>query len=246
MMNGIGQNSQGAAIVIGASGGIGRAFMREFEAAGYEPVIGLARGLGDDPALIHIDIEQEHSIAKAADLAKERLKSGPPLKRLIVATGALSIDGVGPEKDWRQLNAAQLQKYFALNTIGPALVAKQFLPLLPKSEPAICAFLSARVGSISDNHYGGWYGYRASKAALNMMVKTLAIELQRKRPKAVCVGLHPGTVDTALSKPFQKNIKAEQLFSANYSASVLMSVLDRLNEGASGKIFAWDGKEILP
>ena len=133
---------------------------------------------------------------------------------------------------------------FRLNTTGPALVAKHFLPLLARDRKAAFAALSARVGSIEDNGLGGWYAYRASKAALNMAIKTLSIELARRYPLALCVGLHPGTVDTALSKPFQAGVPQERLFSPAQSARHLLSVLDELTAEDSGKLFAWDGRRI--
>ena len=123
---------------------------------------------------------------------------------------------------------------------------KYFAPLLAKDRRTVVAALSARVGSISDNRSGGWYGYRASKAALNMIVKSAAIELRRSRPQAICVALHPGTVDTALSKPFQARVPAEKLFAAQYSADQLLAVLVDLGPGDSGAIFAWDGARIQP
>jgi len=229
-----------AAVVIGASGGLGQAFVQDLQGDGYDPVISLSRSAGD------FDFNSEASIEQAALQTGEKLE-GCVLRRLIVSTGILhGPGGQLPERDWRHLNQDQLSQYFAVNVIGPTLVAKHFQPLLPKSSPSTCAFLSARVGSISDNRAGGWYGYRASKAALNMMVKSLAVELKRKRPQAVCVALHPGTVDTNLSRPFQKNIRAEQLFSPQQSARFLLDVLQRLNAADSGKCFAWDGREVLP
>ncbi|MEO6361030.1 MAG: SDR family NAD(P)-dependent oxidoreductase, partial [Sphingomicrobium sp.] len=153
---------------------------------------------------------------------------------------------VRPEKTYRDLSQSALMRYFAVNAVGPALIAKHFLPLLPKDEPSVFAALSARVGSITDNRLGGWYGYRSSKAALNMLIKTLAIELARTRPLAICVGLHPGTVDTKLSKPFQKNVGPDRLFSTARAACQLIDVLDHLTPAQSGNCFAWDGKQIAP
>jgi NAD(P)-dependent dehydrogenase (short-subunit alcohol dehydrogenase family) len=137
-------------------------------------------------------------------------------------------------------------RLFAVNAIGPALVAKHFVPLLPNEDRCVFAALSARVGSITDNRLGGWYGYRASKAALNMLIKTLAIELARTRPEAICVALHPGTVDTGLSKPFQKGVASDRLFSTDSTAAQLLEVIERLEPDQSGRCFAWDGAEIAP
>jgi NAD(P)-dependent dehydrogenase (short-subunit alcohol dehydrogenase family) len=158
----------------------------------------------------------------------------------------LHDDAAGPERALRDLDADRLAHLFAINTIGPALALKHFAPLLAKDVPATIACISARVGSIADNRLGGWYGYRASKAALNQIVRTAAIELARTRPQAMCVALHPGTVDTGLSKPFKRGVPAEKLFTPAYSADRLLAVLDGLAPAQSGRIFAWDGAEITP
>jgi len=137
-----------------------------------------------------------------------------------------------------------MERSYRINAIGPALVAKHFLPLLTRERKAMFAALSARVGSIEDNQLGGWHAYRASKAALNMLLKTLSIELARQNPTAICVGLHPGTVDTRLSGPFQRGVPEGKLFSPQKSARHLLNVLDTLSPEQSGQIFAWDGQRI--
>lgn len=230
----------GSAIVIGASGGIGRALADALADEGeYDRVVRLSRsGAGDG----RIDLEDETSIAAAA----ESLADAPAPSLILVATGILHDGPTGPEKSMRDLDAAWLARNFAVNAIGPALVAKHFLPLMPKDAPTTFAALSARVGSISDNRLGGWYGYRASKAALNMMIRNLAIEHKRKNDRAIIVGLHPGTVDTPLSEPFQGNVPAKQLFDPERAALQLLDVLDGLKPADSGHIFAWDGEEIAP
>ena len=139
-----------------------------------------------------------------------------------------------------------LARNFAINSIGPALVAKHFLPLLPDEGRAGFAALAARVGSIGDNRLGGWYSYRASKAALVMLMRTYSVELARKKPDAFCVTLHPGTVDTQLSEPFQRNVPEGKLFTPEFSASSLLDVLDGIGPEQSGRQFAWDGEEIVP
>ncbi|MEM8696061.1 MAG: SDR family NAD(P)-dependent oxidoreductase [Pseudomonadota bacterium] len=229
-----------SAVVIGASGGIGRALADSLEDEGeYDTVIRLSRsGIGD----AHIDLEDEATIAAAA----ERLATRPAPALILVATGILHDGAKGPEKSMRDLDPAWLARNFAINAIGPALVAKHMLPLMPKTGRTIFAALSARVGSISDNRLGGWYGYRASKAALNMMVRNLAIEHKRKNDRAIIVGLHPGTVDTALSAPFQRNVAKKQLFDTERAALQLLDLLDGLKPADSGHIFAWDGEEIAP
>ena len=224
------------ALVIGASGGIGRALAEAIEARGVR-VDRLSRAT--DPA---IGLTDEASIARAA----ERLAARAPYTLIIVATGLLHGPSGGPEKSWRQLDAAQLAHSFAVNAIGPALVARHFLPLLAPKERAVIAFLSARVGSISDNRLGGWYGYRASKAALNQLVRTLAIELARSRPATICVAIHPGTVDTPLSAPFQRGVPDGQLFTPATSAAHLLRVIDGLSPQDSGGLLDWAGETIAP
>jgi NAD(P)-dependent dehydrogenase (short-subunit alcohol dehydrogenase family) len=232
------------AVVVGASGGIGAA---------------LCSALASDGALVHalsrsgsapdarleagtIDVEDEASIAGAASV----LAGEGPLDLVVVASGLLHSDRMAPEKSYRQLSAASFERYFAVNATGPALVAKHFIPLLRKDRPALFAALSARVGSIGDNRLGGWYGYRASKAALNMIVRTLAIELARTHPQAACVALHPGTVATALSAPFQRGVPPDRLFAADKAARHLLDVIAGLSASQSGGIFAWDGTAITP
>ena len=135
---------------------------------------------------------------------------------------------------------------FGINTFGPGLVAKHFLPKMAREGRTVFAALSARVGSISDNGFGGWHAYRASKAALNMLIRNLAIEQARKNDQSICVGLHPGTVDTRLSAPFQGNVPDKQLFSPEQSAGYLLDVIDGLTASDTGRLFDWQGKEIAP
>ena len=228
----------GSAVIIGASGGIGAAFVAALEEEGaYDVVHSFARTWGGTR---HIDLTDEASIAAAAaEVAK-----GPPPTLVIVATGLLHDAERGPEKAMRELDPAWLARNFAINAIGPALIAKHFLPLGTKGKPAVFAVLSARVGSISDNKLGGWYGYRASKAALNQLVRTLAIEEKRRNDRSIVVALHPGTVDTALSKPFQGNVQPGRLFDAARAALQLLDVIERLKVPDSGKLFDFEGKEV--
>ncbi len=187
---------------------------------------------------LRLDYAEPDTIAEAAG------SIGGPLDLVIVATGLLHDGEFGPEKSLRDLDADALARSFAVNTIGPALVAKHFLPLMRRDGKSVFAALSARVGSISDNGVGGWYGYRAAKAALNQMLKTASIEHARRWPEGVVVGLHPGTVDTGLSKPFQRNVADGKLFDAAYSAGAMLDVLDGLSATDSGKVFAYDGSEV--
>jgi NAD(P)-dependent dehydrogenase (short-subunit alcohol dehydrogenase family) len=222
----------GNAVVIGATGGIGQAVVEQLESTGFH-VVALSRG--SSPA---IDITEELSIQAAADSITQ------PLDLVFVATGLLHAGDLQPEKTMRALSAESMEQIFRVNTIGPTLVAKHFLPLMRKQTKTVFAALSARVGSISDNRLGGWASYRASKAALNMMLKTLAIEHKRRFPQSIIAGLHPGTVDTALSAPFQSGVPDGKLFTPAYSAECLLSVLDGLAPDDSGNLFAWDGQRI--
>ncbi|MGN7160039.1 SDR family NAD(P)-dependent oxidoreductase [Sphingomonas sp. SAFR-052] len=233
------------AMVIGANGGIGAALVAALAASGrYDHVIAAARR---EPATLPAGVTYAAiDVADPASIAAAAARIDTPLTRVIVATGILHDEAGGPERSLRDLDAARLAHLFAVNAIGPALVLKHFVPLLPRDAPAAIGCISARIGSISDNRLGGWYGYRASKAALNQIVRTAAIELARSRPQAVCVALHPGTVDTGLSKPFQRGVPAQKLFTPAYSAEQLLAVLDGLTPAQSGRIFAWDGSEIAP
>jgi NAD(P)-dependent dehydrogenase (short-subunit alcohol dehydrogenase family) len=234
-------NAEGQmALVIGASGGIGAALLKQLQRnPAYALVLGLSRQ--SQPPL---DLLDESSIAKAAEqvsglLASRRLRLG----LLIDATGMLHTPTQQPEKSWSQLDAAQMAQAFAINAIGPALLMKHFLPLLARQGPSCFASLSAKVGSIGDNRLGGWYSYRASKAALNQLIHTAAIELRRRAPQALCVALHPGTVDSALSKPFAKT--GLQVRSPEVAAAELLNVLAVLKAEDSGGFFSYEGR-LLP
>lgn len=233
------------AAVIGAGGGIGGALVSRIAAdKRFEAVYALSRrpGSAREGAVVPmpIDVGEEAGIAAAAQAI------GGPLDLLVIATGMLHEGGRGPERALRELDAGWLARSFAVNTIGPALVLRFFVPLLPRAGRSVVAALSARVGSISDNRTGGWYGYRASKAALNMVVRCTAIEIGRTRPEAVCVALHPGTVATPLSRPFQAGVPPEKLFEPAFAADRLLAVLEGLTPAQSGRCFAWDGAEIAP
>ena len=233
--------------VIGASGGIGGAFAEHLQQSpDVSQVFRLSRSgtasEDDGTQTLNIDLEDEASIAKAADTIRSRAEA---LSLVIVATGLLHDgDRLQPEKTWRSLRADVMARAFRVNTIGPALVAKHFLPCLTKDRKAAFAVLSARVGSIADNRLGGWHAYRASKAALNMIIKTLSVELEQRNPSALCVALHPGTVDTQLSRPFQAGVPRGRLFSPGDAAGALLTVLDGLGPEDSGGFFAWDGSAI--
>ena len=221
-------SSGGMAVVIGASGGIGEALMETLTASGvFAGVTGFSRASEPD-----IDLIDEQTIIRAAGAVRQ---TGLDLRLVFDATGFLHGSGFQPEKTLAAVTPAHMAHAFAVNAIGPALLMKHFLPLLPKQGKSVFATLSAKVGSIGDNALGGWYSYRASKAALNQLVHTAAIELSRKKPEALCVALHPGTVDTGLSSGFAKSgltVRAPQ-----ETAALLLSVLDRLGSSQSGGFF---------
>ncbi len=237
------------AVIVGATGGIGKALANHLEQChAVSKLFQLSRSAPRSEHTknpwFHVDFENEETIAKAAAAVE---KVAGELHLVIVATGILHDGGrVQPEKTWRSLTGSAMETAFRINAIGPALVAKHFLPLLSKDRKSAFAVLSARVGSVEDNRLGGWYAYRASKAALNMLIKTLSIELARSFPNALCVGLHPGTVDTALSAPFQKGVSQDKLFSPAQSARYLLTVLDQLTPDDSGHLYAWDESRVPP
>lgn len=224
------------ALVFGAGGGIGAAFAAELGAHPRVARVYAAARSAEMPW--RFDLRDEASIAAVAAAAEG------PLDLVLVATGVLHGPTLRPEKSWRSLDAAALAEVFAINATGPALIAKHTLGLLRRDAKSVFACLSARVGSIEDNRLGGWHAYRASKAALNMLVRTCAVELRQRNPSALCVALHPGTVDTRLSQPFQGNVDAAKLFTPTVSAVAMLGVLDRLTPADSGRLFAWDGQAI--
>ena len=217
----------GVAVIFGASGGVGAALVERLRASDhFAAVEALSRR-----SALPFDLTDEASIVRAV----ASVAALGELRLVIDATGFLHDNMQGPEKTWRVLDASKLTRAFALNAIGPALLMKHALPALAPQGKAVFATLSARVGSIGDNHLGGWYGYRASKAALNQLVRTAAIELKRRRPAALCVALHPGTVRTALSSPFSKD--GLEVQTPQTSAARLLGVIDDLSPDQSGVFF---------
>jgi NAD(P)-dependent dehydrogenase (short-subunit alcohol dehydrogenase family) len=233
------------AVVVGAGGGIGAALVARLAA---DPRYSAVHALSRRPVALAsptvrpglIDVCDPASIERAAAAIDGAVTC------LLVATGLLHDGDGGPERRLAELDADRLARSFRVNAIGPALVLRHFARLVPRDRPAALACLSARVGSISDNRSGGWYGYRASKAALNQIVRTAAIELARTHPQLRCVALHPGTVDTGLSRPFQARVPADRLFTPDHAADRLLAVLDGLSPAESGRCFAWDGTQIAP
>lgn len=231
------------ACVFGASGGIGQALTQALVEGGQYDCVwaGSRSGMAiAGAAPFSFDLTDEASIAQAC----ARIGAQGRVHLAIIATGMLHDGELRPEKSWRALDAAAMARVYAVNTIGPALIAKHMLPLLAPSGPAVFAALSARVGSIEDNRLGGWHSYRASKAALNMLIANFAIELARNRPGAIAVGLHPGTVASELSAPFQRGVAGDRLFTPAISAAHLLRVIGALTPADSGRLIAWDGSAI--
>ena len=227
------------ALIIGSGGGLGAAMLSQAAGtAAYTRAIGLSRSTE-----VSINYDDESSIAKAAQyVASLCEESNLQLRLLVVATGFLHGAQGQPERSFNNLDASYLQHVFKINTLGPAMVMKYFLPLLPKTGRCVAGFLSAKVGSISDNALGGWYGYRASKAALNQLVKTASIELARRNKDSICVSLHPGTVATPLSEPFAKtglNVRP-----ATEAAADLLAVLTGLSPTDTGCLIDYQGQKL--
>lgn len=246
--------SPSRALIVGASRGIGLALVDSLLARpDTDHVYAAARratqsqGLTDLESrhpgrvtLIDVDISDESTIESCID---EIRQTAAQLDWVVNTVGLLhDDDGVRPERRLSEVNARNILRSMSVNCVGPVLLAKHVASLLPRSTPCVYATLSARVGSIEDNRLGGWYAYRASKAAQNMLTKTLSIELKRRHKAIRCVALHPGTVDTDLSAPFSANSK--KLFSTQMAAGYLMDVLDNLNDDDNGKFLAWDGQTI--
>lgn len=240
-----------SAAIFGASGGIGAGLAQRLLDRGCQRIYAGSRagdvgGQGGDGRVtpFAFDLTDEASIAAAADM----MRAAPP-QWVIVASGILTLEdgagqSIGPERTFKRLDPDVMARVLAINTIGPALVAKHMLPLMGRSDPFVFSALSARVGSISDNGLGGWHSYRASKAALNMLIKNFAIEASRTQPKGVIVGLHPGTVDTALSEPFQKGLPQGQLTKTHQAADNLIDVMAQMSPECSGQVFDFAGKLI--
>ena len=207
---------------------------------GNDDLATLARQYGGRLVLMDCDARDEPALAA---LATEIGHTCDHLHLVISTLGILHQDGAKAEKSLAQLDLAGLQASFATNAFAPILLLKHLLPLLRK-EPATFAALSARVGSIGDNRLGGWYSYRASKAALNQLLHTASIELRRLNPAATVLALHPGTTDTALSRPFQGNVPAGKLFDPAFAAQCVIEQVGRLGPADSGGFWAWDGRAI--
>ena len=232
--------------IIGSSGAIGRAFLDAYiadkEISNIYSISRTEVELNDERIIhINIDVTDEVSVKAAASKIGENR-----LDKLIVATGILHTELFGPEKSIKDIKIENFVKIFSVNAFGPALIGKYFLPLMKKDKKSIAAFLSARVGSISENKLGGWYAYRASKSALNQIIKNFSIESKRTNPTGIIIGLQPGTVKSKLSEPFQKNVKKGKLLLPKDSVKSLIRVIENVMQNDSGKIFDWKGEEIGP
>lgn len=233
------------AVIVGASGGIGSAVLERLaDCERIAKIHALSRSEIDPPngkATWHrIDIEDENSIERAADAIGD-----DEIDLVLVLSGILHRGGdLKPERRLSEVESDNLETLFRINAIGPVLVAKHFIGKLARKKKTVFAALSARVGSISDNRLGGWASYRTSKAALNQLMRTVAIEQSRRHPNSIVATLHPGTVDTQLSKPFTDNMPDDNLFSPDEAAGYLLRVVDDLKPEDAGGLFAWDGTRI--
>ena len=229
--------------IFGANGTIGQALCAHYQK--QSDVYAFTRNDFDidESGLVKILLDDfnEDSVFQAANKFDSDF-----FDKIIVSIGILHNEDFMPEKRIEEISSDQFLETVRINTLIPTLIAKSFYKKLKKNDKATLAFLSARVGSITDNRSGGWYSYRASKAALNMVIKNLSIELRRYNKESVVIGLHPGTVDSRLSQPFQKNLEDSKIFSADFSVLKLSSVIDSLDIDDSGKCIAWDGEDILP
>src|SRR6056300_1013527 len=233
-------------VIIGSRGAIGNAFVEHYlKDSSVSNIFAFSRNKINSThsklTSFYIDIELEESVAAAAESI-----NGHKIDIIITATGILHSDRIKPEKSIKDINHESFMKIFSINAVGPALIGKYFIPLLKKDTKSVVAFLSARVGSISDNKLGGWYSYRASKSALNQIIKNFSIELKRTNPKAIVLALQPGTVDSNLSEPFKKNISKDKLFSPDFSVDMMSKVIESANSSSSGNLIAWDGEVISP
>ncbi len=242
-------------LIVGANRGIGLGFVKKLlqddriakvyttyrQSESASELIFLAGEHSERLICLEMDITDESQIIKAVQKIHAQVDK---LHLVVNCVGLLHEDTLQPEKSLRQINSENLLRYFQINSIGAVLLAKHLLPLFRHGERSVFATISAKLGSIGDNQLGGWYGYRASKAALNMLMRTAAIEYKRSCPKALIVTLHPGTTDTRLSRPFQGNVAAEKLFSVERTVTQLLTVIEQLQEGDSGQFFSWDGSRL--
>ncbi|MGQ4277560.1 SDR family NAD(P)-dependent oxidoreductase [Pseudidiomarina sp. E22-M8] len=231
---------QSHVLIIGASGGVGQALVEYYLTVGWRVTAWSRSRLSiTHDALSCVQVQGYHP-----EQVADAVASLADLSGVISTLGVLHNAEFMPEKHLGAVNAEQLEASFQVNTILPILLLQQLVPKLPRKAPAFWLQLSAKVGSITDNYLGGWYSYRASKAALNMLLKTAAIELARSHKQLVIAAMHPGTTDTGLSKPFQDRLPADKLYSPAQSAARIAAVVEKLATGDSGKLLHWDGTEL--
>ncbi len=234
-------------LVIGASGGIASAVINRVISQPDSDVVAVSRSTVGNTASntrqLHwlVSDNTETSITSTVNTIKEK---GGEIDKIIITNGVLHNATVKPEKRLEDISAEQLQDYYQINTIIPMLWLRHLLLNLTISNTCSIAVLSARIGSIEDNQIGGWYGYRSSKAALNMLLKTLAIEWQRRYPGVSFLSFHPGTTDTALSAPFQANVAKEKLFTPEFVAEQLLTIMKQANDTTNIQFLDWAGKEV--
>jgi len=225
----------GLAVIVGASGSIGKALFAEIcNSEIFDVVLPLARN-----SIPMIDLLSEETILNCSKFIANKTT---PLRLVVDATGILHSPNITPEKSMKASERKALSTLFQINAIGPLLLMKHFIPLFPRKGKTMFTSLSARVGSISDNKLGGWYGYRASKAALNQFIRTAAIELKRTHPEGICTAIHPGTVTSPLSQPFAKS--GLELFTPKESAQKLFHVIKNSNQNDSGQFFDYEKRKI--
>ena len=234
-------------VIVGAGGSIGGALVDHYAAMpGVERVFAFSREgrpfASDLVQSYQLDYYDEAAMATAAS----HLDESGGVDLIIVTTGVLHTEDIMPEKSLQDLTAHKFETLFRIDTIIPALIIKHFIGHLRTDSAAVFAILSARVGSISDNRLGGWYAYRCAKSALNMLIKNTSIELARKHKHQSILGIHPGTVDSPLSRPFQAHLDPKKIFSPALAAQYVQQVISDVGPESSGKILAWDGQEILP
>lgn len=246
------------ALIVGASGGIGYAMAERLasepavqtlvlcsrQAASSEPLLRLQSSLsamGKKCLVLNLDITNEASLSNMTFQLKNHVQG---IDLIINTAGLLHAKDVAPEKMLEQISLPAMQQIFAVNAYGPILLAQALMPWLKARRRVVFASLSARVGSIADNRLGGWYSYRASKAAQNQLLKTLSVELVRRNPESVVLALHPGTTDTGLSRPFQANVSQEKLFSPDFVAERLLHLMTQATPVDTGRFIAWDGQAI--
>jgi NAD(P)-dependent dehydrogenase (short-subunit alcohol dehydrogenase family) len=256
--------------VLGSSQGIGFGFVQQFlrresvrhvyatyrSVESAAPLLALASEYGDRLTCMRLDIADEAQVIQAIETISAHQSAhqsggqsagqsaGPQLGWVVNCIGILHQGDLQPEKSLRQICPENLMTYFQVNSMGSVLVAKHLAPMLKSCDRVIFATLSAKVGSISDNHLGGWYGYRASKAALNMFMRSIALEYRRTCKGAIVVVLHPGTTETGLSEPFRHGVPPEKLFSIDRTVTQLMQVMNQLTPEDSGEFFSWDGTRV--